>query len=153
MRRQIRGRWRRIVGGAAEEVRVENFIRSPKQALFLYGLPLSQRVPERSLEAIAIDTHRHTHRVTPPADDATHRSIRPSQRAEESNGHFSHTHTRTESLVDRKKDGRENVNNCVTHTERKQKNRGAASDVVAREKRVPARLFWSPVRSLLMALW
>jgi hypothetical protein len=45
--------------------------------------PLSQRVPKRSLEAIVIDTHTHTHththtqRVTPPADDATHRSIDP----------------------------------------------------------------------------
>lgn len=30
MRRQIRGRWRRRVVGAAEEVIAENFIRSPK---------------------------------------------------------------------------------------------------------------------------
>lgn len=44
MRRQIRGRWRRRVVGAAEEVIVENFIRSPKQALSLW-LPYLKESP------------------------------------------------------------------------------------------------------------
>lgn len=78
MRRQIRGRWRRRVVGAAEERRLESKISlgHPSKPFSLW-LPLSQRVPGRSLEAIVIRGWLRP--TTPPTD----RSIRPtkSQRA------------------------------------------------------------------------
>jgi hypothetical protein len=58
--------------GRREEVRVENFIRSPKQALFSVA-PLISKSPRE-----IVRSHRHTG-VTPP-DDATHRSIDPAHK-------------------------------------------------------------------------